>query len=90
MTFVVDIDVNGHKISARQDDDDDNEIDSGKGNKGDKDGQGEIELGQQQDGEEDFSESSEQTDGPGGLVGLITNLSGVNALIFYLKIEQIF
>lgn len=90
MTFVVDIDLPlGHRISARQDDDDDdNEIDDGKGKKGNKDGQGEIELGQQQDGE-DFDESSEQADAPGGLVGLITNLSGVNALIL-LEIKQIY
>ncbi|XP_055297037.1 uncharacterized protein LOC129565823 [Sitodiplosis mosellana] len=71
MSFVVDVDVGfgGPKMNDRQDDDDkDNEIDGSKS-------EGEKEMNEQN--EEEFDESSSPSDEPGGLVGLITNLSGV-------------
>lgn len=73
---MVDVDISGHgghKMSARQDDNEtDNEVD---GEKDDKNNQ--VEMSDQN--EEEF-DSSEPSDQPGGLVGLITNLSGVSFL----------
>lgn len=69
---MVDIDIDGddHKMMAKQDSDDEmNEIDIG-------DGGGDKEEKPKDEGEE-FDESSSVSDAPGGLVGLITNLSGV-------------
>lgn len=76
MSFMVDIDLgfgDDPKMSPRQDgdkddDDNDNEIDGNKS-------KGENEMSEQN--EEEFDESSSPSDQPGGLVGLITNLSGV-------------
>lgn len=80
MSSMVDVDLGfggpkRHKMSAREDDysDDDknNEIDGGKG-------EGEKEMSEQQQGDEFDSNESESpsSEGPGGLVGLISNLSG--------------
>ncbi|XP_031625443.1 uncharacterized protein LOC116342091 [Contarinia nasturtii] len=81
MSFVIDIDIGGEKMFARQDekmrarqdedkreDDNDNEIDGNRMK--DEDEMGEQNM------DEEFDESPEQSDGPGGLVGLISNLSG--------------
>ncbi|XP_031625591.1 uncharacterized protein LOC116342211 [Contarinia nasturtii] len=66
--FMVEVDIDGppKKSEKQNDDDEDNEIDGGDkddGNKG-------------EEGDEDFSGSSDFSEEPGGLVGLITNLSG--------------
>lgn len=75
MAFVVDIDIDGndhHKMMARQDsDDENNEVDVD----GDK-------AEEPRDDGEDFEESSSVSDAPGGLVGLISNLSGASITAF--------
>lgn len=77
---MVEVDIDGSdddkKMKARQDDDGDdkiNEIDDDSKNKDEK-----GEQNEESDEEFDSSSGSE----PGGLVGLITNLSGVICLFF--------
>lgn len=64
-----------------KDDDDDNKIDNSKD---DKSNEGEIEIQISEQDDDDYEESSSEE--PGGLVGLITNLSGVNCYIFQFNI----
>lgn len=67
---MVEVDIDGgDKMREKQDEDDaNNEIDGDSKSKEEK-------SEQKEDSDEEFDDSS--TSGPGGLVGLITNLSGV-------------
>lgn len=76
MSIMVEVDLNGPKMSAKQDEDDnDNEIEVSKS-------QGDKEIAAQNEEEFDSSTQSEQ---PGGLVGLIANLSGVIHFKFHFE-----
>lgn len=91
MSFVIDIDIGGEKLLAtkpnekmrarqyKNEDDTENEIDGTRM----KD---EAEMGEQ-NMDDEFDASPEQPAQPGGLVGLITNLSGV---IYLFAIKTIY
>lgn len=77
--FSVDVDLGDDKKKERQEDLDDDDNDKMKDDDSKNEIEGSGDKDQKSEPQDEFGESSsEPSEQPGGLVGLITNLSGVN------------